>query len=138
MKKLFLFAAILLFSVNACQEEEKEDLANTEANSVEDINALDVFEDRIADGVSMVFFHASWCTICAEQRPAFEATSENTTFNAVFFGEVEFEVNTNINQTYNVGSFPTIVFFKDGVEQSRLTGSGHSQATLEATINALL
>lgn len=138
MKKLFLFAALLLVFISACEEKEKEDLANTDANSVEDVNSLDVFESRIATGVSMVFFHASWCTVCAEQRPAFEATSENTAFANVFFGEVEFEANNDINQPYGIAGFPTIVFYKDGVEQSRLTGKGHSQASLEATLNALL
>ena len=138
MKNLFLLAALLLVLISACEEKEKDDLANTEGNSVEDVNSLDVFESRIGSGVSMVFFHASWCTVCAEQRPAFEATSENGAFSNVFFGEVEFEANNDINQPYAISGFPTIVFYKDGVEQSRLTGKGHSQATLEATLNALL
>ena len=138
MKHVFLFAGLLLILLSACDEKEKDDLANTASNSVDDINSLAVFETRIASGVSMVFFHASWCTVCAEQRPAFEATSANQAFANVFFGEVEFEANNDINQPYGIAGFPSIVFYKDGVEQSRLTGKGHSQATLEATINALI
>lgn len=137
MKNILSLAILFLFLVSACNKEQ-EDLANTAENEIEDVNSLETFENKIANGVSLVFFHASWCTVCAEQRPAVETVSKNTTFNNVFFGEVEFEQNNEINQPYGVIGFPTIIFFKDGAEALRLTGKGHSVETLEAEINALL
>jgi len=79
---------MFLFVLNACS---KEDLADTGTNEIEDVNSLQTFENKIANGVSVVFFHASWCSVCAEQRPAVESTSTKSDFSTVFFGEVEFE-----------------------------------------------
>lgn len=137
MKNLLAFALMFVFLVSAC-DKEKEDLADTEGNEIEDVNSLQDFETKIANGVSVVFFHASWCTVCAEQRPAVESVSMKSDFNTVFFGEVEFEANNDINQPYGVIGFPTIVFYKDGVEANRFAGKGHSEASIEAEINALL
>ena len=135
MKRILILSTLLLALISSCS---KEPLVDTSANEVEDINSLQDFEARIAHGVSMVFFHASWCSVCAEQRPAFEITAAKNEFSTVFFGEVEFEANNDINQPYGIIGFPSIVFYKDGVEESRLTGSGHSEASLESTLNALL
>lgn len=132
-----MLSLILLFTASACKKEN-EDLANTSSNEIEDVNSLQTFENKIASGVSVVFFHASWCSICANQRPAVEAISQNTNFNLVFFGEVEFEQNNEINQPYGVIGFPTIIFYKNGLETNRFTGQGHSEAAIEAEINALL
>jgi thiol-disulfide isomerase/thioredoxin len=135
MPRILFLSTLFLLLIASCS---KDSLVDTSANSIEDINTLPDFEARIANGVSMMFFHASWCSICAEQRPAFENTAEKSAFDAVFFGEIEYEANTNINQTYVIGSFPTIVFYKDGVEESRLTGKGHSEATITSTLNSFL
>lgn len=132
------FAIIIFFALVASCAKEKEDLVDTSANEIEDLNSLEAFENKISTGVSVIFFHASWCSVCAEQRPAVEATSMMSAFNNVFFGEVEFEANNEINEPYGVIGFPTIVFFKDGVEQERFTGKGHSEAAIAAEINALL
>ena len=135
MKNILFIGALFLLVVSACT---KEDLVDTSSNDIEDVNSLQVFEAKIANGVSIVFFHASWCSVCAEQRPAFEATSAKSEFNTVFFGEVEFEANNDINQPYGITGFPTIAFYKDGVEVARLTGKGHSEADIAAILNAHL
>ena len=137
MKKIFFVLATLLISFNACTKE-KENLVDTSQNIIIDINSLSDFESKIGTGVSVIFFHASWCSVCAEQRPAVEAISTNAAFSNVLFGEVEFEANNEINQPYGVIGFPTLIFFKDGVEQNRFTGKGHSEAAISAEINALL
>lgn len=135
MIRYFSLALLLLVLVSAC---EKENLVDTSQNELQDVNSLQDFENEISSGVSLVFFHASWCSICAEQRPAVESTSTKSEFSQVFFGEVEYEDNTDINQAYGVNGFPTIVFFKDGVEEARLNGKGHSEEDLAAQLNSLL
>lgn len=134
MKNFLLLSTLLLMLLAACS---KEDIVDTSLNQIEDISSLQDFEASIANGVSVIFFHASWCSICAEQRPAFEATAEKSDFNTVFFGEVEYEDNTDINQAYNVSGFPTMVFFKDGVEENRLNGKNHSESDIATIINDL-
>lgn len=137
MKKLSILFAVLFLFISAC-DKEKEDIVDTSSNDIEDINTLDRFETVIGQGVSMMFFHASWCTVCAEQRPAFDATSMNSSFTNVSFGEIEFEYNNAINQPYQITGFPTIVIYKDGVEVERFTGKGHSETTLADALNAVL
>lgn len=137
MKTLSILLVSLIFLMGSC-DKEQESLVDTSANDLEDINNLAFFENSISSGVSVIFFHASWCEVCAEQRPAVEEASQVPAYHTVFFGEVEYEKNTNINQTYSVGSFPTIVFYKDGAESARFTGKGNSLAEIEARINAIL
>lgn len=138
MKNIALaFLVFSLLFITSC-DKEKKDLVDTNENEIVDINSLQTFENEIQSGVSLVFFHASWCSTCAAQRPAVEAVSMKNEFSSVFFGEVEFEDNTDINQEYSISGFPTIVIFKDGVEQYRNTGSGNTEETLSSNLEALL
>ena len=120
---------LLLVFIIGC-DEEQDDLVDTSQNSIEDIDDKTSFDTAIASGVSTVFFHASWCTTCAAQRPAFEATAERSETSAGRFIEVEFEDNPAIVDAYAVGGFPTIVVFKDGAEVDRFTGAGHAEQEL--------
>lgn len=136
MKRYFLFLLVILF-INAC-DKEKEDLVDTSQNDITDINGLDNFQMEIQNGVSVVFFHASWCTVCAEQRPAVEASAADVANADVLFAEVEFEDNAEVNLEYGIEGFPTIVFFKDGIEEDRFVGKGHSVQAIQEVINSLL
>lgn len=120
---------LLLVLVTGC-DDEQDDLVDTSQNSIEDIDDKASFDTAIESGVSAVFFHASWCTTCAAQRPAFEATAERSETTAGRFIEVEFEDNPAIVDAYAVGGFPTIVVFKDGAEADRFTGAGHAEQDL--------
>ena len=125
----FLIFGLIAFS--AC----KKDLVDTSANEVDDVNSVQTFEEIIAEGVTIAFFHASWCDKCAEQRPAFESASEKTEVDFATFIEIEYEDNKEITDDYNVPGFPTMIIFKDGTEKDRLAGKGHSEQQI---IDALL
>lgn len=135
MKHLALLMLIFLTVLSSCK---KEDLVDTDANQITDVNSKAQFDSEVANGVSLIFFHASWCSVCKAQRPAVEATSEKADYSDVFFGEVEFEQNNEINQDRNVFGFPTIVIYKDNVEVERLTSSGHSEEDLANLLDAHL
>lgn len=136
MKRYILFLLALMF-INAC-DKEKEALVDTTKNELLDINGLENFEMEIQNGVSVVFFHASWCTVCAEQRPAVEASADQIANENVLFAEVEFEDNADVNLEYGIEGFPTIVFFKDGIEEERFVGKGHSIQAIQDVIDSLL
>ena len=128
MKQLTLFSLFFLFiGFTAC----KKDLVDTSANDIEDVNDLQAFKTKISSGVSLVFFHASWCPTCKEQRPNFEAAAVNTDLSFTLFLEVEYDDNPEICDEYDVPGFPQTLVFKDGVEQTRLKGSGHSEQVLK-------
>jgi len=128
MKNIVVAAFILIFiSTTSC----KKDLVDTSANQIEDVTDLQSFKSQISSGVSLVFFHASWCKICKEQRPHFESASENSDLNFVLFLEVEYDDNPEICDEYDVPGFPQTLVFKDGVEQTRVKGSGHTEQELK-------
>jgi len=116
----------------------KEDLVNTAQNQLVDITSVEQFNMEVKEGVSMVFYHASWCSKCAEQRPAVETISEKGEYNEVFFAEVEYEEHSDLVKAQKINGFPTIVIYKDGVENKRFAGKGREQSTLEVALKAAL
>lgn len=102
------------------------------------ISSKSQIDSEIADGVTMIFYHASWCSICQDQRPAVTQVAQDQTLNNVFFGEVEFDDHQDITDAYNVSGFPTIVVYKDGSEVERLAGGGNSTNAIKDKIIAHL
>jgi len=124
MTRLVLILSVMIVGIGCSTEEP---LVDTKANSLVDITSKDQFETEVKSGVSMVFFHASWCTKCAAQRPAVETVSEEAKFTNVFFAEVEYEDFSDIVKARSINGFPTIVIYKDDVEVKRFAGQGHSE-----------
>ena len=134
MKKTLLILVGLMVFASSC----KEDIVDTTQNQLEDITSEAQFDAAIKEGVSMIFYHASWCTKCAAQRPAVEAQTENQDFSSVFFGEVEYEDFPSIVTKSKVNGFPTIVIFKNGEEVKRFSGQGHSESEIRAALTDAL
>jgi hypothetical protein len=63
---------------------------NIDINTLVDIQSLYEFETEIAEGVSLFFFHATWCSRCASQRPAIEGLPGEEDLSEVFCGEVDY------------------------------------------------
>lgn len=71
------------------------------------------FTDKVASGITLVDFWASWCGPCQMFGPIFEAASEK--IKDVNF--VKFEIddaNRRVPATYGIRSIPSILAFKDG------------------------
>ena len=133
MRVLLLFSTVLFLFLNACTK----DSATVENSDLVTVNSLEDFQNRTKTGASLVFFHATWCSLCANQRPKVEALLQDNDLKNVFFGQVDFEKNTPIVDAYNVNGFPTILILKDGVVRHALTGSNNSTAKLKELIQAL-
>ncbi len=134
MKKILVLLSIGLFAVG-CGDDP---IVDTATNNLVDITSQKQFDDEVKSGVSLIFYHASWCTKCAAQRPAVEALTSGTEFTDVFFAEVEFEDFSDIVTSRNVQGFPTVVIYKDNEEQKRFTGQGHSEKELRMALEAAL
>ncbi|MFZ1703041.1 MAG: thioredoxin family protein [Saprospiraceae bacterium] len=130
--RIILLVLSFTFLFLSCKKEE----STTETNLTV-ISSLTTFEDRVNSGVSLVFFHATWCSICAKQRPEVEGLVGDSELSHVFLGEVDFEKNSAIVQKYNVFGFPTILILKDGVVKHSLTGSSNKKAQLKELLKAL-
>jgi thiol-disulfide isomerase/thioredoxin len=127
---LYLLLPVALISCKKTSDEHEP------VEGLQEISSLEQLNTELSDGVSMIFFHASWCHICQDQRPAVTSVAEDSELNEVYFGEVEFDDYPDITEEYNVAGFPTIVIFKDGDEVDRYTGGGHSTAELKSAIQA--
>lgn len=131
----YLFPFLFLFVVVSCKKKnsEHEPVAGLQA-----ITSLTQINNEVSSGVSMIFFHASWCSVCQGQRPAVSEVAVDEDLNAVFFGEVEYDDHQDIVEAYNVDGFPTILIIKDGAEVDRVLGGNNSAATLKSKIQAQL
>lgn len=137
-QKGLIIATLLVVTLILGACNDKEAIVDTQTNSLVDITSQEQFDNEIETGVAMIFFHASWRTRCAAQRPAVETVSEETTFVDVFFGEVEFEDFPDLVKDRGVQGFPTIIIYKDNVEQKRFTGQGHSEEEIRSALNGVL
>ncbi len=125
---------VLFLSFSSCK---KEPLVDTSLNNIPDIQNLQDVQDTTKIGVSMLFFHNTWCKRCEEIRPTVEAIAVKTEFATVFFGEVEYDKHKDIAEHFNVKSFPVIILIKNGKEQKRFEGKNHTQEAIESALREL-
>ena len=115
---------MLLIFFAAC----KKDLVDATKNDIEDVQSLDAFKADIKEGSTVVFYFASWCSVCEEFRPTVESVQQNDEVNSVKFLEVEYDDNRDVFTDQGVNSFPQLLIYKDGLEQKRLIGKNHSES----------
>ena len=125
---LLVLSASFLFS--SCKKDETAIVLEPGSN-LKEISSLATFESEIKTGVSMMYFHATWCSICNTQKPKIEATANDPELKAFKFGIVDKDKHTDIATKFNISGQPVTVFFKDGVEKQRLSGGGHSPQKLK-------
>lgn len=133
----YLIPLFIAFIFIGCKKKESESVHEPVAGLTA-ITTLSQINSEVATGVSMIFFHASWCSICQAQRPAVSEVAVDMDLNNVFFGEVEYDDHTDIVEAYNVDGFPTIVIIKDGAEVDRILGGGHTAEEIKTAIQAQL
>ena len=128
---LIYMCAFLLFS--SCSKDE--DFGN---GTLVDITSKSQFETTISTGVSVMFFHATWCPKCKAQRPAVEGLTTESALKDVKFGQVDYEKVKDVVSAYDVLGFPTILIFKNNVEVARFESTGNSQQTLSDKVKTFL
>lgn len=136
MKKFLIFFLFSAFLAQSCKDDSP--IVDTQANMLTDITSTQQFNQNIETGVSLIFYHASWCTKCKAQRPAVEAVAERAEFSEVFFGEVEYEDFSEIVGDRNIQGFPTVVVYKDNNEEMRFSGQGHTEQQFVDALNKAL
>jgi thioredoxin 1 len=129
---IILLSAILVLS--SCTKDSSKDAENSELVTV---NNLQEFDTKVNSGVSLVFFHATWCSKCAAQRPEVEALIGDGELSHVFMAQVDFEKNPDIKNKYNVFGFPTILIIKDGDVRHTLTGQNNKREEIKTLLKAL-
>jgi thioredoxin 1 len=136
MYKYFILLTFLVLT--SCSNDDTATENNNNNTSFKVISSVVDYENEIKSGVSLMFFHATWCSICKAQRPSVEALMTDNALKTVKFGQIDTDKNKDITTKFNVPGQPVIVIYKDGKEQNRFAGSGHSQQKLGDILKALL
>jgi thiol-disulfide isomerase/thioredoxin len=130
-----LFCSLFFLTMFSCSEDTIT--PDTSSNSLRDLNGLADYESTIKTGTTLVFFHATWCSICKAQRPAVDALIANPSFSKVKFIQVDKDLNKPISDKFKVQGQPNILIYKDNVEKHRLVGGGHPQDHIASLLNGL-
>lgn len=133
MSRILMFFALTTLLISC----KKEDISG-DTKVLKTVTSLSEFESEISSGVTLVFYHAVWCTKCAAQRPAVEALTKDDSVKAAAFLQVDYEKVKEVVSKYGVQGFPTIHIYKDNQLKHDLSGQGHTQAELTDLVRALL
>ena len=81
----------------------------------------ETFAEFIMNPVAVLSFSSPWCAACKKVY----AQTENMehSYDAVTFGTIDISTSTKTPAQFQVFSIPTIIFFKDGAEVNRLSGT---------------
>jgi thioredoxin 1 len=129
-----LLSLVVLACITSCKKED----ISSDSGVLTTITSLAAYETEIKSGVSLMFFHATWCPKCAAQRPAVEGLTKDSALSKVKIGQVDYEKVQEIVNKYGVLGFPTILIYKDNVLKHEINGQGHSQEKLTNLLKALL
>ncbi len=70
----------------------------------------------------LVDFWAPWCGPCKMFSPTFKNVASKYPLK-VLFAKVNTEAEQNLGAKYNIRSIPTLVIYKNGIEQQRVSGA---------------
>jgi thioredoxin 1 len=97
------------------------------------INQEDI-EEAIVSGVSVVDFYADWCGPCKMLATTLNQVEQSSP-QASFY-KVDIDANMELAANLGIKNIPTVIFFKDGIEQKRLLGN-NPQQSYENILNGL-
>lgn len=80
------------------------------------------FEEEVLDSdkTTIIDFYADWCGPCKMMSPIIDSIAEEN--NNVKVGKLNVDEAQDIAIKYNVMSIPTIIIFKNGIENKRFVG----------------
>ncbi len=86
-----------------------------------ELSSLKDFENSIENGVTLVDFNAPWCAPCHAQEPILDEVQKAFEGKATFI-KINIDHNREIAVKLGIQSIPTLIFFREGKEITRLIG----------------
>ena len=108
---IFLFLSLIILST--CVEEEEFPLENdiTVLTNTTFDKALEKYENML------VMFYAPWCGHCKKFKPELEKAAAVLRKENLIVAKVDATVEKDLAQKYKVRGYPTVKFFKKGVDR---------------------
>jgi thioredoxin 1 len=88
------------------------------------------FKSVTSKGTILVDFWAPWCKPCKMVTPVLNTIAENKG-DKIKVAKVNVDNNKQIATKHKVRNIPTLIIFKDGKEQKRLTGVKTKKAIMK-------
>jgi len=96
----------------------------------------DNFKSAIANGVTLVDFHADWCGPCRMLSPVLEQLATEMDGKA-FVAKVDIDAEQKTAAEFQISSVPTLILFKNGKEVNRLIGLRNADAVKNFMLSAV-
>ena len=93
------------------------------------------FAAKIASGVTLVDFFATWCGPCRMLGPIVEEIADECDGSFAVY-KVDVDECGDIAMDFGIMSVPTLIIFKDGAEAERMIGVQPKAAILDAIARA--
>ena len=94
------------------------------------------FESKLLGStVSVVYFWSTNCQICKHFGPSIESTMKR---RGIALLKVNVGSEQDVALHYNVLGLPTLIFFRNGLEELRLTASSISIAEIEKACERII
>lgn len=92
------------------------------------------FQKEVLDikGLALVDFYADWCGPCKMIAPIVAEIAQERT--DIVVGKINVDDNLIIAKQYNVVNIPTLIVFKDGVENAQIVGYRSKQEILDMLV----
>ncbi len=82
------------------------------------------FQKAQAEGKTVVVdFHATWCPVCAQQKPILERLAGEKEFQNAALFVADYDTQTDLKKQMKITSQSTLVIFKGTKEVARATGT---------------
>ncbi|HJO93696.1 MAG TPA: thioredoxin [Victivallales bacterium] len=89
------------------------------------------FEEKTAEGITLIDFWAPWCGPCKMLGPILDEIAEEIGDKALI-AKVNVDDSPGIAQKFSVRSIPAIFIMKDGVQVKQFIGVQKKQALISA------
>lgn len=97
---------------------------------------MNIFQEKLKKGVTLIDFNAPWCAPCRAQEPVIQKLTNLYRGRAAII-EINIDDHNLLATEYGVQSIPTLIIFKEGKEMKRFVGLQSEAAIAESLDEAL-
>lgn len=86
-----------------------------------ELTSLAALEDYVKEGYAVIDCYGDFCSACVMLAPVFAEAAGDMA--GIRFGKINVTHCMEVAEKFDIQAFPTLLFFRDGVEVHRALGS---------------